>query len=126
MARSFASRVGTPTVALLLLVAPLPARAGTADVVEVEVKCQERICRFDVSVRHDDTGWSHYADRFEVLAPDGSSLGTRVLRHPHVNEQPFTRAIEGVRVPESVKEVRIRARDSEHGWGGAEVTLPIP
>ena len=44
---------------------------------------------FDVTLKHGDTGWDHYADQWEVLAPDGSVLGTRTLYHPHVNEQPF-------------------------------------
>lgn len=82
--------------------------------------------RFDVTVRHDDTGWEHYADRFEVLAPDGTVLGTRILHHPHVEEQPFTRSLTRVMVPADLKQVRIRAGDSVHGTGGAEVTIQLP
>ncbi len=103
------------------------AWAGQADVVGVEVHCYAvRQCRFDVTVRHDDTGWDHYANLWEVLAPDGTLLGTRVLRHPHVGEQPFTRSLPWVRIPEGVTEVRIRARDSQHGFGGAERVVAIP
>ena len=43
-----------------------------------------------VTVQHADTGWDHYADAWEVLAPDGTVLGTRTLLHPHTDEQPFT------------------------------------
>jgi hypothetical protein len=60
-----------------------------------------------------------------VVAPDGSVLATRILQHPHVDEQPFTREIRGVRVPAGVERVRIRARDSVHGLGGREVTLSL-
>ena len=28
--------------------------------------------RFDVTISHPDTGWDHYADGWEVLAPDGT------------------------------------------------------
>ncbi len=100
--------------------------AGEADVVAVGVsQAAPGSYRFTVTVRHDDEGWEHYADRWEVRTPDGEVLATRVLRHPHVNEQPFTRTLPGVRIPESVHEVVVRARDSEHGWGGREVVLEI-
>ncbi len=77
-------------------------------------------------VRHADEGWKHYADRWEVLSPEGELLATRVLRHPHVEEQPFTRALSGVKIPLSVEKVRIRARDSVHGYGGEEVEIELP
>ena len=88
-------------------------------------KCAGDTCTFTATVRHADTGWSHYADRFEVLAPDGTVLATRVVQHPHVQEQPFTRSLAGVRVPAGVTRVKVRARDSQHGLGGAEVEVPI-
>lgn len=47
---------------------------------------------FSATIAHADSGWKHYADKFEVLAPDGTVLGTRILYHPHGDEQPFTRA----------------------------------
>jgi hypothetical protein len=33
--------------------------------------------RFDVTVRHADTGWDHYADAWDILTPDGTLLGSR-------------------------------------------------
>ncbi len=79
-----------------------------------------------MTVRHADTGWDHYADKWEVLAPDGSVLGTRVLYHPHVDEQPFTRSLSGVRVPPHVDAVTVRAFDSQHGSGGTSVRVQLP
>lgn len=73
--------------------------------------------RFDVTVQHADTGWDHYADAWEILGPDGTRLGIRELLHPHVDEQPFTRSLTGVTIPEDVTSVEIRARDNVHGWG---------
>lgn len=103
-----------------------PARAGEADVVAVEVSREAAgVYRFTVTVRHADTGWDHYADAWQVMAPDGDVLATRALLHPHVNEQPFTRSLSGVAIPAGVETVRIRAHDSEHGFGGAELELPI-
>jgi len=110
---------------LLLLAAPL-ARAGEADVVKVEARpAAGGAWRFDVTVAHGDTGWDHYADRWEVLAPDGTVLGTRVLLHPHESEQPFTRSLGGVQVPAGVTRVTLRAHDSVHGLGGQEVTIEL-
>ena len=66
---------------------------------------------FSATFKHGDTGWDHYADKFEVLGPGGKVLGTRVLYHPHVNEQPFTRSLSQVQVPVGVREVTVRAHD---------------
>ena len=54
----------------------------------------------------------HYADKWEVLAPDGTVLGTRTLYHPHVDEQPFTRSLSGVSVAETIADVSVRGHDS--------------
>ena len=108
------------------LLAASAAWAGQADVVAVEAhKASDGTWRFDVTVRHDDSGWEHYADRWEVLGPDGALLGTRVLLHPHETEQPFTRSLGGVVVPEGVTKVTLRAHDSEHGLGGKTVEVPL-
>ena len=112
---------------LALLLAAAPARGGEADVVEARVSCDaRRVCSFDVTVRHADAGWDHYADRYEVLAPEGGVLATRPLRHPHLEEQPVTRRLEGVAIPAGLSSVRLRAHDSVHEYGGAEVTVAIP
>ena len=99
--------------------------AGPADVVAATARCSVDSCSFVVTVRHDDVGWKHYANAWQVLAPDGSLLATRVLAHPHVNEQPFTRELRGVEIPPSITEVRIRARDLVHGLGGKETVVSI-
>jgi len=116
-----------PFVAALCLVGSAGyAWAGKADVVAVEVlQAADGGYRFDVTVLHADNGWAHYADRWEVVAPDGTVLATRVLHHPHVGEQPFTRGLGGVRIPEGVTSVAVRARDSVHGYGGAEMTVEV-
>jgi hypothetical protein len=110
-----------------LVVAPALAVAGEADVVAASVtKSGEGQYRFNVTVAHDDTDWDHYANVWEVIGPDGTVLGTRVLAHPHVNEQPFTRSLSGVAIPEDVISVTIRAGDLVHGFGGAELELALP
>lgn len=110
----------------LVVVGPA-ALAGEADVLEVKIaKDGAGTYRFDVTVRHDDTGWDHYANKWEVLGPDGQVLGTRTLHHPHENEQPFTRSLAGVRIPPGVDQVRVRAFDSVHGAGGKEQSVDVP
>lgn len=103
------------------------AWAGEADVLRVDAaERSSGTWRFRVTVAHADEGWDHYADRWEVLAPDGTPLGTRVLLHPHVDEQPFIRSLDGVAIPPGVNEVTLRAHDSVHGLGGREITLTLP
>lgn len=112
---------------LVALWLPVAALAGEADVVDVAVIAEGGgSYRFDVTLRHDDEGWDHYADRWDVVAPDGTVLGSRTLYHPHVNEQPFTRSLGGVTIPEGVSEVTIRAHDKVHGEGGRTKTVPVP
>ncbi|MGG7567133.1 hypothetical protein ACQ5SO_13345 [Rhodovulum sp. DZ06] len=111
---------------LLLALLPLPALAGEVEIVAAEAREGAGGWRFDVTLRHGDTGWDHYADAWRVLGPDGAVLGTRTLLHPHETEQPFTRALSGVRIPAGVSEVRIEARDSVHGWAPTTLTVALP
>jgi hypothetical protein len=115
-------------VFVLLLILSLPAisLAWEADVVGVKAKNGEGgTWSFTVTVKHDDEGWDHYANQWEVLSPDGVVLGTRILLHPHVGEQPFTRSLGGVKVPEGVGRVVVRARDSVHDYGGEEMEVEL-
>jgi len=113
-------------LAVLLFGGAGPAAAGEADVVAVEaVEESAGTWRFDVSVDHADVGWDHYADKWEVLAPDGRVLATRVLLHPHVGERPFTRSLAGVAIPAAIDRVTVRAHDSVDGYGGAELTVEL-
>ena len=87
---------------------------------------------FHVTVEHPDTGWEDYANGWDVVTPQGRVLKpdpedafTRVLLHPHVEEQPFTRSQRGVVVPENVTQVRVRAHDIIDGFGGREVVVDL-
>ena len=112
---------------LSITAVPTLGQAGEADVVSASARqTGPGIYSFDVTVAHADEGWDHYADAWDVLAPDGTVLGTRTLYHPHVDEQPFTRSLSGVAIPDGTTEVILRARDSVHGYGGAEVTVELP
>jgi len=113
---------------ILMLLVTLPsAVAGEADVLAVGVNKQaDGTYQFDVTISHRDEGWEHYADKWEILGPDGSNYGTRVLYHPHVDEQPFTRSLSGVKIPAGVTRVTLRAHDSVHEYGGEVVVIDLP
>ncbi len=66
-----------------------------------------------------------YADAWRILGPDGTELGIRVLAHDHANEQPFTRSLSGVEIPDDVETVTIEGRDLANGWGGATVVVEL-
>ena len=78
-----------------------------------------------VTLQHDDTGWDHYANRWDVLDTDGNLLGSRMLLHPHINEQPFTRSLDSIEIPKSLTEVTIQANDSLHGINNAGFLLKL-
>ena len=108
-------------------VTALTATAGEADVLTVKISSLENgNYRFEVTVAHQDQGWHHYADRWEVIGPDGTILAARVLHHPHEDEQPFTRGLDAVVIPDGVTAVTVRAHDSQHKYGGLEKSVPVP
>lgn len=82
--------------------------------------------RFSVTIRHPDTGWDHYADGWRVLDMDGNELGMRVLFHPHENEQPFTRSLDGVNIPDGTTRVQVQARDLPEGWNAGTTVVNLP
>lgn len=101
--------------------------SGCADVVDVVLVPEgPGTYRFDVTVRSADTGWDKYADLWEIRTPDGPILGERVLTHPHVDEQPFTRSQSGIEVPADVGLVTVIARDSVGGYCGEPFEVDIP
>ena len=107
-----------PLTCALLALSSGVAIAGPADVEKVTArKDTNGSYSFDVTVRHGDTGWDHYANRWDVVGPDGTVLGTRVLHHPHVDEQPFTRSGGPVDV-QSTTRVLVRAHMNDAGYGG--------
>lgn len=100
--------------------------ANEADVIAVKANQQkDKTWRFDVTVKHADEGWNHYVNEWVVLTPKGKILAKRTLYHPHVDEQPFTRNIQGVKIPEDIKQVTIIARDSVHSIKGKTMEIQL-
>lgn len=109
-----------------LALAALPALADPPEIVAATAWPSGAGWTFDVTLRHPDTGWDHYADAWAVHAPDGTLLGLRVLLHPHETEQPFTRSLSGIAIPDGLAEVEIRARCLVDGWSAAGFRLGLP
>jgi len=102
------------------------AFAGEADIVNVTIESLgDGQFRISATVLHADSGWEHYANRWDVLDESGQVIGSRELAHPHVNEQPFTRSL-SIRIPASVKSITVRANDSVHATGGEIFDIAVP
>jgi len=80
---------------------------------------------FNTTVRHNDEGWDHYADAWQVVDSAGNVLAERVLLHPHDTEQPFTRSQSNIEIPPELTTVIVRAKCNVHGFGGQEVVVDL-
>lgn len=80
---------------------------------------------FATSVRHNDQGWEHYADGWEVIDLKGNKIGSRQLHHPHDNEQPFTRSQCNIKVPSGISKVIVQAKCNKHGFGGKPMLVDL-
>ena len=104
-----------------------------ADVIDVRAILSDNgTWTFHVTVFHPDTGCEDYADGWDVVLPDGTvvkpdadSPFTRLLLHPHENEQPFTRSQSRIHIPADVTRVNVRVHDLVDGFGGQEVLVDL-
>ncbi|WP_263735034.1 hypothetical protein [Defluviimonas sp. WL0002] len=115
-----------PIAALSIVLAGAPVLADTPEVIAAKANRLDHAWSISVTLSHPDTGWDHYANAWQVLAPDDSVLGTRTLTHPHVEEQPFTRSIDHVVIPEGFDHVLIRVRCNLDGWSPRLIWLELP
>jgi hypothetical protein len=101
------------------------AFAGDVEIVNTRFELQSSgSWHISTTLKHDDSGWDHYADAWRVVNEKGEVLGTRTLFHPHENEQPFTRS-DTVNIPEGVKIVYVEAHDKVHGWAKQRVRVDL-
>ena len=101
------------------------AHPDPARIVGAEAQASDDGWRVSVTLEHADTGWEDYADGWRVELEDGTVLATRELLHPHVSEQPFTRSLGGVAIPDGVDTVHIRARTLTDGWADDRLDLAL-
>ena len=125
---------GVVTVGLALVACTSAERVDTTtvvrefpNVVEVDVHQEpEGTYRFDVTISSPYDSPERYADAWRVRGPDGTVYGVRELLHDHAAEQPFTRSLSGVEIPEDVDTVVVEGRDLQYGWGGETVGVDLP
>lgn len=99
-----------------------------ADMPEILAATADRVgmgWRIDVTLKHPDTGWDHYADGWEILDKNGKRLGYRKLMHPHVEEQPFTRSLVNVMLPDGARTIFVRASCSKSGWATDSIAINL-
>jgi len=111
---------------IAILAVAVAALAGEAEVVFVEIEESGGSYSISVTLRHDDTGWDHYVDWWRVRTEEGRELACRTLAHPHVNEQPFERALlKSLKIPQSVKVIIVEGHDLVHGYGGKSIRIDL-
>lgn len=116
----------TPTANSETQVEDVNADLNYAQVVFVQAtQGSNGLWTFNTTVRHNDEGWDHYADAWQVVDSTGNVLAERVLAHPHDTEQPFTRSQSNIEIPPNLTTVTVRAKCNIHGFGGQEVIVDL-
>lgn len=118
--------IRTRTAAIIALLLPAAAAADPPQVTAVRASVSDGTWRIEVTLTHPDTGWEHYADGWRVLDAAGNRIALRTLLHPHVDEQPFTRALTGIAVAAGTAEIFIEPRCSVEGWSGVQTRVTLP
>ena len=99
---------------------------GCAHVIDATITPTGLTYQVSATVSSADTGWDKYADRWVVRTETGFVLRERDLAHPHVHEQPFTRTMTGLEVPDGEDVLEFAARDSVEGFCGTVFVLEVP
>ncbi len=110
---------------LLTLLIPNLLMAGQVEIKYAEFSQRGNSWSANVTLQHEDTGWEHYADGWRIVTADGKELGVRTLYHPHVSEQPFTRSLSGIFIPQNVNTVYVEAHDKVHGWSADRLEVDL-
>lgn len=130
MNRYLAAGAIAVTIAMVNLAAAQMADATNQkypDVVHVKVHARgDNRFDFDATISSPYDTPQRYADAFRVMRADGVVYGERTLFHDHAGEQPFTRDLYGVIIPQGIKAVVVQARDQKYGYGGKTLQVALP
>jgi len=112
--------------ALIGLAAGLPCQADAPEIVAAEAYMGRMGWTVRVTLRHEDSGWDHYASGWSVALPDGTVVGEAELRKPHVGIPEFETKLKGIDVPPGTTYLLIRARCNLVGWSPAVTRVDLP
>lgn len=125
-----AELVHAPASGVVMLVDHAQGELDPADrypvVLDLEVSDAGDAMTFDATISSPWDGPDQHADAFRVATVDGPAVGVRELPHPHADEQPFTRSLADVTVPEGTNQVVVTARDSVNGWSPHSLVVDLP
>jgi hypothetical protein len=120
--RSVDTTVSTPDVAA----SDAPVGQLCASVIDAEATKNGDTWTFALTVRSDDISTTEFGDSWELRTLDGEVIATRVLAHEHMNEQPFTRSMSGIVIPEGITTVIGVAHHSVGGYCGETLEIQLP
>ncbi|MDH3498694.1 MAG: hypothetical protein OEM97_01095 [Acidimicrobiia bacterium] len=124
---STTNATATPSTVAPSTTTPDADLQACADVIDGSIRAlDDGAFSIEATVRSGDTGWDKYADSWEVRTVDGATIDVRVLTHPHETEQPFTRSLSPVVIPDDIDEIVLIASDSVNGFCGETATLKVP
>ncbi len=113
-------------IVCLLMLSSCICIASDAKIIKVKAeKTPAQKFNISVTLEHEDEGWEHYSNAWRVYLPAGELIGERVLHHPHVDEQPFTRTLLGLSIPSELSKVIIVAVCSKTGESKNRYTLKL-
>ena len=104
---------------------PHSAQAGDVQIKFTELTFDGGTWYADVTLQHEDTGWKVYADAWRLVDGKGKILATRVLWHPHVDEQPFTRGMGGIHIPDDTRVIFVEAHGKVEGWSKQRLRIDL-
>ena len=100
--------------------------ANSVEIIDATLKKNtDAMWSVSVTLKHADTGWDHYANNWRIINEKGNVIGDRVLYHPHVNEQPFTRSLSNVSIKETDRYLYIIAHDTINGWSPEKLKIDL-
>ncbi len=111
-------------LAMISLLLTTSVFANDVEIVNVVLTKHTGAWRADVTLKHADEGWKHYADAWRLVDVKGNEIGKRTLYHPHVNEQPFTRSLSDFHIGNN-KIIFVEAHDLKHGWSPNRVKIDM-
>ncbi len=110
---------------VLALVSGSVAFAGEVKIVAADFNnTGDQHWAVSVTLKHADSGWDHYADDWRIVDANGKVIANRVLAHPHIDEQPFTRSQSHIRLPDSGV-IYLEAHDKRHGWARQRLSVDM-